>query len=136
MMFRTKLATIAGALVLMGSSFAGQELCPSIDLIKTEGVFAADSMFGLYMTSTISNYNTESTWMFAMGPIYADSAEIAIQVSNDILSSMITPGVPQEDPVTTVCTYDTGNPNLKAIALRKFDFTKSIATGYLFSGSH
>ena len=44
MTFRSKLAIFTSALILASSSFAAQELCPSIDLIKAEGISMAEQI--------------------------------------------------------------------------------------------
>ena len=63
MKLRTRLATLAGALILAGSSFAGQEfICPALDLIKAEGLTMTEEiMQDIYIAYNLSNYNTEDT---------------------------------------------------------------------------
>lgn len=119
MMFKSKLATFVGALVLAGSSFAGQQAeCPSIDAIKGEGISMAEEIGpNIFITYNISTYNTESNWGFIIAPLQSDSDEEALDEANEILDSMTAPGVPQQHSGATVCEYDTGRQDIFAAAI-------------------
>jgi hypothetical protein len=118
-MFTNKLAAVASALVLASSVYAGQgQICPDINDIKAEGMTMAEViMNNLYFSYNLSNYNTESTWGFVIAPIEAESSGEAIDTANDILSTMSSPGVPQEDENGFICTYETGNQDILAAAI-------------------
>lgn len=119
MMLRSKLAAFAGALILAGSAFAGQEgPCPSINDIKAEGITMAEELGpNIYISYNISNYNTDSTWGFIIAPIEGDSAEVAIEGGNEILSTMSAPGVPEQHGGAIICDYDTGRQDVFAAAI-------------------
>lgn len=120
MMFRSKLAAFAGALVLAGSAFAShQSMCPNIEDIQAEGLaFAEEIGQHFYISYNISNFNTDSSWGFVIAPIEAGSTEEAIETGNDILNTMTAPGVPEEQSGALICNYETGSPDLIAAAIQ------------------
>ncbi|WP_298627251.1 DUF4949 domain-containing protein [uncultured Legionella sp.] len=119
MMLKSKLAAVAGALILAGSAFAGQEsVCPNINDIKAEGIAMAEEIGpNLYLSYNISNYNTESTWGFIIAPLEGDSADVAIEEANEVLSTISAPGVPEQHGDVILCDYDTGRQDLFAAAI-------------------
>lgn len=118
MMFRAKIAAFAGALILAGTAFANQEMCPELSDIQAEGISMAMPMLGFYTAYQISNYNTDSNWGFVIAPVEADSDNEAIEIANDILSEMTAPGVLQDYEGYALCTYETGVPNIYAAAVQ------------------
>lgn len=126
MMFKSKLATFVGALVLAGSVYAAQdnpELCPGMHAIQSEGMTnAAEILEGLYLTFNLSHYDTPSNWVFIMGAINAESEEVAIQESNKILSTMSGSPTPEDDGEGSwVCQYETNDPDISAFAVQADD---------------
>lgn len=119
MMFKSGIAAFAGALMLAGSVFAGQEgICPNINDIKAEGLSMAEEIGpNYYISYNISNYNTPSTWGFLIAPVEGDSEEVAIEAANEVLSNMTAPGVPEQHGGATICDYDTGRQDLFAAAI-------------------
>jgi len=119
MMFKSKLVTFAGALILAGSAFASQQQgCPDINDIKAEGLNMAEQIaMGYYATYNISHYNTDYSWGFIIGPVEANDEESALEGANFILSEMTAPGVPDQN----LCEYDTGISNMLAVAIRDDD---------------
>lgn len=119
MMFHNKFAAIAGALLLAGSVFAGQsQLCPDINSIKAEGLNMAEKISAnVFLTYNISTYSTNDVWGFVIAPIVSDTEETAIDQANNILSTMSSPGIPDEEDGEIVCLYDTGRPDVIAAAI-------------------
>lgn len=115
----SKIATFAGALILAGSSFAGQEVCPAIEDIKSEGISMSE-LIGqdMYLAYELSNYNTESSWGFLIAPIESESGDAAIGIANEVLSTMTAPGVPFEHEGVVICEYETGRSDLFAAAVK------------------
>lgn len=138
MMFRTKLAAFAGALILAGSAFAThQSICPNIEDIKAEGLSMAEEIgHDVYISYNISDYNTESNWGFVIAPIEASSIEEAIETGNDILNDMSAPGVPDQQPGVLICNYETGNPNLIAAAIQTEDQIAPMRLKQLIKKAH
>lgn len=120
MMFQSKLATFFGALVLAGSVFASQQgACPDINAIKAEGLPMAEEIGpNIYLAYNISDYSTSAVWGFFIAPVEADSEEVALETSNEVLSTMNAPGVPHQQGEDVICSYDTGTPNLIAAAIK------------------
>jgi hypothetical protein len=120
MTFRTKCLALASGLIFAGSIYAGQEvICPNIDDIKAEGLNMAEQLgTDLFFTYNISEFNTDSSWGFVMAPIEADSAETALEESNELLDTMSAPGVPQEHENEIICEYNTGTQHIMAAAVK------------------
>ncbi|MGC1182754.1 DUF4949 domain-containing protein [Legionella sp.] len=114
-MLRAKLAAFASALILVGTAFANREVCPELSAIQAEGVSMAMEVYGMYATYQLSNFNTDSSWGFIIAPIAANSMVEAIGNANDILRKMTTPGVLLQE---SLCNYETGNPDVYAIAIQ------------------
>lgn len=120
MSFGLKLTTVTAALVLAGSAFANKEACPSLSDLQAVGITMSSVLVdNLYVGYSIDNYNTSSIWGFAIGPVEADSDGEAIAATNEILANMSAPGIP--DPGNDndlVCFYDTGMPDIFAVAVK------------------
>jgi hypothetical protein len=115
MTFKAKLVTFASALVFTGAAFSGDEVCPELSAIQSEGLSIALPIYGsFYAAGSLSNFNTDSTWAFAIAPIEADSGEESISTGNEVLSEMTAPGVVLD---RGFCAYDTGTPDLFAVAI-------------------
>lgn len=122
MMFKTKLAAFVGALILAGSSFAIQDkpdACPSMASIQAEGMtMSAEILEGLYLTYNLSHFDTPANWAFVMGPVAADSDDMAIEQSNELLTTISgNPSPKQDSEDTWVCEYNTGSQELGAFAI-------------------
>ena len=115
MMFRAKLAAFAGAMILAGTAFASQEMCPELSTIQAEGIADAMQFYGMFAAYQVSDYDTDANWGFVIAPINSDSEEEAIDEANDILASMTAPGVLMEEGL---CQYDTGMPDVFAVAVK------------------
>jgi hypothetical protein len=120
MMLKSKLAAFAGALLLAGAAFAGQqEACPDIKDIQAEGLTIAEEIGpNMFISYNISVYNTPSIWGFVIGPVGGDSDEDALEAGNEILSEMSAPGVPEQHANAMICTYDTGRQDVFAAAIK------------------
>lgn len=118
-----KLSTFAAALILAGSAYAQDELCPSMSDIQAEGITMAQGIgSNYYVGYSLSEYNTSSYWGFAIGPVQGDSEDDAINASNEVLSHMFTPGLPMQlEDNLLVCLYNTGNPYIYSIAVQNYD---------------
>jgi hypothetical protein len=141
MMFKSKLATFVGALVLAGSSFAAQgvpQSCPGINAIQSEGLPNAGEIFqGMYLAYNVSNYATPSNWVFIMGPVMADSEEMALESSNDLLATMSGTPEPQNDNEGNwICEYDTGEPNVAALAIQADDMISPLNMARFLRRAH
>jgi hypothetical protein len=113
-MLKAKLAAFASALILAGTAFASQDICPELSAIQAEGISMAMEVYGFYAAYQISDYNTNNSWGFVIAPIEVGSEEEAIENGNDILKGMTAPGVRvQED----VCQYKTNIPGIYALAV-------------------
>lgn len=122
MMFKSKLATVVGALVLAGSSFAmhgAPEACPSIASVQSEGMtMAAEILENLYLTYNISHFDTPYDWVFVMGPVHADADDEALEESNEVLTTVSgNPSPEQEGDDSWICQYDTHSQDIAAFAL-------------------
>lgn len=120
-MLRAKLAAFASALILAGSTFAGQGECPDLRNIQAEGLSMAQSlssMFGYYAAYSMGDFGMDSNWVFGILPIEADSEEDALEYGNEVLSNMTAPGVLSDYQEVTLCTYDTGVPMLYGMAVK------------------
>ena len=114
-----KLSTFSAALILAGSVFADDAVCPDLNRIQAVGISMASELgYGFFVGYSIDNFNTSSTWGFAIGPVQADSDEDAITVSNEILANMTAPGLPDpSEENELVCLYETGRDGVFAIAI-------------------
>ncbi len=137
-MLKSKLAAFAGALILAGSAFAGQEsICPNINDIKAEGITMAEEIGpNIFLGYNISNYQTDSTWGFIIAPIEGDSTDVAIEGANEILSTMSAPGVPEQHGGATICDYDTGRQDLFAAAINDVGQITPMRLKYFFKRAH
>ncbi|PJD93721.1 MAG: DUF4949 domain-containing protein [Legionella sp.] len=120
MKFLKGIATIASTLLLASSVYAAKNpVCPAIDDIKAAGITAAEPLaVHLFFGYTLSAFNTQSNWGFVMAPIEANSAEEAIETSNNILNNMTGSAVIEKnDQYDFVCIYKTGNPYVMAAAV-------------------
>lgn len=122
MMFKSKLATLMGAVIFASAAFAATEkavTCPSLSAIKSEGLSYAEEIYqGLYLTYSMSNYDTDTNWFFLMGPILADSNENAISEGNKVLATLSGNATPEEDEEgDIVCEYNSGNAELGVYAV-------------------
>lgn len=122
MMFKSKLATLIGALALAGSSFAipnAPDRCPNIASVQAEGMsMSAEIVEGLYLTYTMSHFDTEANWVFLMGPVIAESDDLAIEQSNQFLSTVSGNPTPVEDGENAwTCEYDTGTQDYMVLAI-------------------
>ncbi len=141
MMFKSKLATFVGALVLAGSSFAIQdkpESCPSITAVQAEGMTSsAEIIEGLYLTYNLSHFDTSSNWVFVMGPVAAETDEMAIEESNQLLTTISgTPTPTQDEEDTWICEYNTGSQELAAFAILTDDAISPFKMGRYIRRHH
>ncbi|CAM2788817.1 hemin binding protein Hbp [Legionella steigerwaltii] len=114
--------TLAAALVLTGSAFADESVCPKLNDIQSVGIEMASQLgYNYYIGYSINNYNTSSSWGFAIGPVEAESEEDTIEITNDILADLTAQGIPEHGKNgELVCFYETGDPNLFAIAIKDY----------------
>ncbi|KTC78993.1 DUF4949 domain-containing protein [Legionella cherrii] len=122
MSLRAKLTTLAAALVLTGSAFAEEAVCPKLNEIQSVGIEMASQLaYNYFIGYSINNYNTSSSWGFAIGPVEAESEEETIEITNDILDQLTAQGIPEHGKNgELVCFYETGDPNLFAIAIKDY----------------
>jgi hypothetical protein len=113
-----KFTTFAAALVLAGSAFAMEESCPRLNAIQAKGISSYQQLAEKYYAGySISTYNSSSNWIFAIGPVGAETPEEALDMSNDLLKGMSSEGQVKSD-MPLVCEYETGNMFIKAVAVR------------------
>ncbi|QMT59629.1 DUF4949 domain-containing protein [Legionella sp. PC997] len=126
-----KLSTLAAAFVLAGSAFANNA-CPNLNDLQAEGLSEVQQIGTNYFIGfSIGQFNS-ATWGFAIGPVQADTEDDALDVSNEILNNMATPGFPLElDNDTLVCLYDTGNPYVYSVAVRDYAISPMKLKQYL-----
>lgn len=141
MMFKSKLATFVGALVLAGSSFAAQSIpqaCPGINSIQSEGLPNVGEIFqGMYLAYNVSNYETPSNWVFIMGPIMADSEDMALESSNGLLSTISGTPEPQNDEEGNwICEYNSNEPNVAALAIQADDMISPLKMAKYLRRAH
>ncbi|RUR20645.1 DUF4949 domain-containing protein [Legionella sp. km535] len=141
MMFKSKLATFVSALVLASSVFAAQdkpEICPGMAAVQAEGMTnAAEILEGLYLTFNLSHYDTSSNWVFIMGAINADSEDIAIEESNQILSTMSGSPTPEDDGEGSwICQYETNVPEVSAFAVQADDMISPLKMSRYLRKTH
>lgn len=123
MKFHSKPAIFVGSLIMACSSFAFQgqpAACPGMASLQSEGMInSAEILEGMYLTYTQSHYDTNSSWVFIMGPIMAESDEIALSESNQFLTTMSgNPEPTQDEEGNWTCEYDTKNQDLAAFAIQ------------------
>ncbi|MDR3504065.1 MAG: DUF4949 domain-containing protein [Legionella sp.] len=112
MKFSTKLSLLAGALIFAGSSFA-DPVCPDLKEIQLGGFSVAFGTANHYFTYKLSNYNTDTSWGFIMGPFAVPTREAALEAAYSALSSMNGSGIYYHE-----CIYSTGISDLYAIAIQ------------------
>ncbi|MFC7780204.1 DUF4949 domain-containing protein [Legionella taurinensis] len=130
MKFTAKLAAFASALFLASATWAAShtvESCPDVSVIKNEGLSMAQViMSNTYLTYHISQYNTDNTWVFGIGPVQASDEEQALEEGNALLYHLSGRPSPEDDGEGySYCIYDLGSDNVQAFALRAADM-KSI----------
>jgi hypothetical protein len=117
MLLKNKLLTFIGAALLANTVFANT--CPELGDIKSEGLRVAEEIgFGIYVSYSLSAFNTDSSWGFFIAPIKAESEMNALDAGNGILSNLNVSGIPEQQGSHTLCTYDTGNPFAIAAAVQ------------------
>lgn len=121
-------AFVLSSFCLLNTAYASQvRLCPDINRIKAEQISSAELISSnIYFTYNLSRYNTDKFWGFAIAPIKADSQEMAIEVANEVLSTITSQGVPDPQSEELVCLYDTGRDDIIAAAVDAEDAYFSI----------
>lgn len=121
-MYFGKLTTLTAALVFGGSAFAAEAVCPNLSDIQSVGITMASQLaYNYYIGYSINNYNTSSSWGFAIGPVEADSEEDTIEITNDILAGLTSSGVPESgEDDELLCFYETGDQSIFAIAIKDY----------------
>lgn len=132
MMFRSKLATLLGSLVLAGSALAGTQntlVCPSINALQAEGLgTAAEILNDFYLTYNMSQFDTNSQWVFMVGPINADSEESALDEGNQMLATLS--GNPSPEDVGNdawACQYEIASQEMVAVAIHADDMMSPLS---------
>ena len=121
-----KHAALGTALFCSMSAFAASHQnyeCPKLSSIQAEGVQLA-YMFedGQFAVSQISEYGFEDAqWMFVMAPISTDDEQEALTMGNSMLSKMQGEATPVAIEDSMACMYDTGNPDIYALAFNLYD---------------
>jgi hypothetical protein len=132
----SKIAMMAVA-VLCSSSVLASSPCPNIEDIKGQGITMTEIIApSLYLSYQISNFETDSTWGFFIAPVIAENDSQAIELSNHILSTMMSPGVPEEHSGVVICGYDTGRSDLFAAAVKDGDMVTPALLKQYFKKSH
>ncbi|STY28719.1 hemin binding protein (Hbp) homolog [Legionella wadsworthii] len=123
MSLKGKLTTITIALALTGSAFAKESVCPDLHDLKRVGIQKASQLaYNYFIGYSIDNYNSATSWGFAIGPVEAKSEEETIEITNEILEDMTAPGVPEAGRGDDlVCMYETGDPNIIAVAIKGYE---------------
>ena len=133
----SKLVTLIGAILIAGASFSNESVCPKIERIRGLGISMTEIIApSLYLSYQINNYNTDSTWGFFIAPVVAENDSQAIEVSNHVLSSMMSPGVPEEHAGVIICGYKTGQSDLVAAAIKDGDSVTPALLKQYFSKRH
>lgn len=117
---------IISALLLSNSVFANQDTpdeCPAMSAIQREGIIHVTEVIeGYYLTFNLSHYETAFHWVFIMSTMMAESEEMALQKSNQMLGVMSGSPVPMQDNEGNwICEYETNNPEITAIAIHADD---------------
>ena len=124
-MFKSRLAAFVSTLIIAGSSFAYHktiDVCPSLASIQAEGISQAEEIFPqFYVGYNINTFDTQANWAFLMGPIAAESEEMALDASNELLVTMSGSPVSQEDGDSWICEYNTNTPGVVAYAIMADD---------------
>ncbi|WP_454785161.1 DUF4949 domain-containing protein [Legionella sp. WA2024007413] len=123
MSLRVTLTSAAVALVLTGSAFAEEPVCPKLSDIQSVGITMASQLaYNYYIGYSVNHYNTSSSWGFAIGPVEAKSEEETIEITNDILADLTAPGIPESGQGDElVCLYETNDPDLFAVAIKDYE---------------
>ncbi|KTD06154.1 hypothetical protein Lgra_2931 [Legionella gratiana] len=119
----TKLASFTATLIFAGSAFAQDVVCPDLSEIQKVGINKAsriDFQKNHYVGYSVHNYNTDSSWGFAIGPVKASSERETIEITNEILSTMSGSGRVDTRTGDVICVYQTHNPNILAIAIKDY----------------
>lgn len=127
MRFKSQLVAFASSLVIASSAFAITPKplsCPSIRAIHSEGISKATEVLeDFFVTYHMSQYDTASTWVFIMGPVFTDTNDAALAESNKILPSITGTPVPEmDDDGEWSCQYQPNRPNFGAYAIPADDF--------------
>lgn len=137
MAFGSKLASFAGSLLLAGSVFASPVVCPTIDDIKAEGITMAEQIANnVFLSYHVSHYNTDATWGFLIAPVFAESNDEAIGFGNEVLGSMSSPGLPDEQAGLTICSYETGRSDIFAAAIKDSSTISPLKLKQYFKKAH
>lgn len=108
----SRLSLWAGALMFAGQALA-DPVCPDLKTIQAGGFSVAFGTANHYFTYKLARYN-DAKWGFVMGPFAVASRDAALAAAYSILNTMNT------DPIYHhACIYDTGNPNLYAVASKE-----------------
>lgn len=120
MMLKRKLTCLIAALFLASPAFSTPlSLCPDIKDIKAEGLDLVELIpygINLYFSYRISNYNTDNSWTFVIAPLVGDSEDDILKQANSVLRGIHSQGVPEQHGRDINCEYDTGNPDIGAVA--------------------
>lgn len=122
------------SLMLLGAAFAANaaavESCPSVDLIKAQGITHAEYYMSYgYIAYNTSKYDTDKDWVFAIAFVDAKDADTAVAEGNALLPQVN--GQPKPEFNTSyrawVCQYQLDN-NHFAIAETGRDITAARRT--------
>lgn len=135
MKFKSEIAAFFAALCLSSPSFAIEQLCPDIEVIKSQGLpyarkienfFSAANNYYAYNTS---NFDTNYSWLFTIAPVTASSEKKALIAANELLSTMTAPGV----DMSGICVYDTGSENVMSLAIQVDTLISQMNLGKIFA---
>lgn len=140
MTLKSRFIAFVSALVISGFSFAFENpsACPDANLIKsTRMALAKELLRDMYLTYNLSQYGTKSSWLFAMGPIPAESAEEAVDEGNKILVNLSGNPVPQkdEDEIWT-CAYNMRDDHTFAVAFQSDSMLTPFKIKHFFNPKH
>lgn len=115
MMLRSRVFTFLGALAIASSSYTAfanipPGTCPEVSSIKSEGLsLAYELMPKVFFAYQISKYNTELSWVFAIGYFKSDTEELAVIDGNKTLVNLAGTPLPEYDKEGYwLCKYDLG----------------------------
>lgn len=123
MSLRTKLASFTAILIFSSPTFAQDTICPDLGEIQKIGINKAsriDFRRNQYVGYSVHNYNTDSSWGFAIGPVKARSEKETLENANRILSKMTGLGIPDAHNGEVICFYETDRPDVAAIAIKDY----------------
>ena len=124
-----KAAMFLGAMTLAASSFASSQhidQCPNVDAIQSQGVSMVLPVdFDMFIGMETSQYDTDSDWVFLIGPIESDDYDDAVGLANDALKTVSGAPMPEEEDGVTFCEYNTGNEELGAFAIAGDDMVST-----------